>query len=166
MYPPVSCFPRLLSRIPFSQHKSSRSAWPSVPRGWWLHSGIRFSQPRRRIGRTGERPLQSTMRREHDRQSMPSSVPPRTDPSASANRRFLVRDSIDSVSGTLLPVRNLDLVWAAVCRIACANWLVMWHQGTALPLRKRHETQGWGPWSVKDGMKYAHAVPAKKSRRD
>jgi ectoine hydroxylase-related dioxygenase (phytanoyl-CoA dioxygenase family) len=38
-----------------------------------------------------------------------------------------------------------------------ANWLVVWHQDTALPLRKRRETPGWGPWSIKDGLTYAHA---------
>jgi ectoine hydroxylase-related dioxygenase (phytanoyl-CoA dioxygenase family) len=38
-----------------------------------------------------------------------------------------------------------------------ANWLVVWHQDTALPLRSRRETPGWGPWSVKDGIDYAHA---------
>jgi len=38
-----------------------------------------------------------------------------------------------------------------------ANWLVVWHQDTALPLRERREMPGWGPWSVKDGVIYAHA---------
>ncbi len=38
-----------------------------------------------------------------------------------------------------------------------ANWLVVWHQDTALPLRERREAPGWGPWSVKDGVIYAHA---------
>jgi ectoine hydroxylase-related dioxygenase (phytanoyl-CoA dioxygenase family) len=38
-----------------------------------------------------------------------------------------------------------------------ANWLVVWHQDTALPLQERHEIPGWGPWSVKDGVNYAHA---------
>jgi ectoine hydroxylase-related dioxygenase (phytanoyl-CoA dioxygenase family) len=38
-----------------------------------------------------------------------------------------------------------------------ANWLVVWHQDTALPLRNRHDTPSWGPWSVKDGVIYAHA---------
>jgi ectoine hydroxylase-related dioxygenase (phytanoyl-CoA dioxygenase family) len=38
-----------------------------------------------------------------------------------------------------------------------ANWLVVWHQDTALPLRERRETPGWGPWSIKDGVNYAHA---------
>ena len=38
-----------------------------------------------------------------------------------------------------------------------SNWLVVWHQDTALPLRVRGEVAGWGPWSVKDGVNYAHA---------
>jgi len=38
-----------------------------------------------------------------------------------------------------------------------ANWLVVWHQDTALPLRERREKPGWRPWSVKDGLTYAHA---------
>jgi ectoine hydroxylase-related dioxygenase (phytanoyl-CoA dioxygenase family) len=38
-----------------------------------------------------------------------------------------------------------------------ANWLVVWHQDTALPLQEKAHTEGWGPWSVKDGVIYAHA---------
>lgn len=38
-----------------------------------------------------------------------------------------------------------------------ANWLVAWHQDTALPLRERTEQEGWGPWSTKAGVLYAHA---------
>ena len=38
-----------------------------------------------------------------------------------------------------------------------SNWLVVWHQDTALPLRERREAPGWGPWSVKGGVNYAHA---------
>jgi len=38
-----------------------------------------------------------------------------------------------------------------------ANWLVVWHQDTALPLQERTEKPGWGPWSVKQGVLYAHA---------
>ncbi|HET7219121.1 MAG TPA: phytanoyl-CoA dioxygenase family protein [Vicinamibacterales bacterium] len=37
------------------------------------------------------------------------------------------------------------------------NWLVPWHQDTALPLRKRGDVSGWGPWSIKNGVIYAHA---------
>lgn len=38
-----------------------------------------------------------------------------------------------------------------------ANWLIILHQDTALPLREKHETPGWDPWSVKDSVTYAHA---------
>lgn len=38
-----------------------------------------------------------------------------------------------------------------------ANWLVVWHQDTALPLRRRFDDAEWGPWSIKAGVLYAHA---------
>lgn len=38
-----------------------------------------------------------------------------------------------------------------------SNWLVVWHQDTALPLEGKRECEGWGPWSTKDGIIYAHA---------
>jgi ectoine hydroxylase-related dioxygenase (phytanoyl-CoA dioxygenase family) len=40
---------------------------------------------------------------------------------------------------------------------ARANWLVAWHQDTALPLESRNESAEWGPCSVKAGILYAHA---------
>jgi ectoine hydroxylase-related dioxygenase (phytanoyl-CoA dioxygenase family) len=39
-----------------------------------------------------------------------------------------------------------------------ANWLVVWHQDTALPMRERRDVAGWGPWSVKAGVTYAPAA--------
>jgi ectoine hydroxylase-related dioxygenase (phytanoyl-CoA dioxygenase family) len=38
-----------------------------------------------------------------------------------------------------------------------SNWLVVWHQDTALPRRQRDDAPGWGPWSIKEGVDYAHA---------
>jgi hypothetical protein len=38
-----------------------------------------------------------------------------------------------------------------------ANWLVSWHQDTALPLIRFESKDGWGPWSRKAGIDYAHA---------
>jgi ectoine hydroxylase-related dioxygenase (phytanoyl-CoA dioxygenase family) len=40
---------------------------------------------------------------------------------------------------------------------AASNWLVIWHQDTALPLRARLDRPGWGPWSSKAGVLHAHA---------
>ena len=38
-----------------------------------------------------------------------------------------------------------------------SNWSVVWHQDTALPLRDKFDAPGWGPWSMKAGIHYAHA---------
>ncbi len=38
-----------------------------------------------------------------------------------------------------------------------SNWLVVWHQDTALPLEARFSSNEWGPWSTKAGINYAHA---------
>ena len=38
-----------------------------------------------------------------------------------------------------------------------ANWLVVWHQDTALPLTCANNHAEWGPWSHKAGIIYAHA---------
>ena len=40
---------------------------------------------------------------------------------------------------------------------ARANWLVVWHQDTALPLALRNDSAELGPWSLKAGILYAHA---------
>ena len=45
-----------------------------------------------------------------------------------------------------------------------SNWLVVWHQDTALPFKSRFEAKGWGPWSVKEGVLYAHAPASALSR--
>ncbi len=44
------------------------------------------------------------------------------------------------------------------------NWLVPWHQDTALPLEQQSDVSGWGPWSHKAGVIYAHAPSAALSR--
>jgi ectoine hydroxylase-related dioxygenase (phytanoyl-CoA dioxygenase family) len=37
------------------------------------------------------------------------------------------------------------------------NWLIAWHQDTALPLESQFDAPSWGPWSRKAGIAYAHA---------
>ena len=43
------------------------------------------------------------------------------------------------------------------CKTDKANWLVSWHQDTALPLIKFDAGTEWGPWSSKAGVDYALA---------
>lgn len=38
-----------------------------------------------------------------------------------------------------------------------ANWLVAWHQDTALPVERVPDREGWGPSSVKNGVAFVHA---------
>ena len=38
-----------------------------------------------------------------------------------------------------------------------ANWAVAWHQDRTLPVAKRVEVEGFGPWSTKDGL--LHVAP-------
>jgi ectoine hydroxylase-related dioxygenase (phytanoyl-CoA dioxygenase family) len=40
---------------------------------------------------------------------------------------------------------------------SASNWLVVWHQDTALPRREHKPASGWGPWSIKEGLHYVHA---------
>ena len=54
--------------------------------------------------------------------------------------------------GTAIPFRA-----TLFDKSATANWLVAWHQDTALPLRDRFENSEWGPWSTKAGVIHAHA---------
>lgn len=37
------------------------------------------------------------------------------------------------------------------------NWFVTWHQDKTVTLNKRREMEGWGPWSLKDGV--CHVQP-------
>lgn len=45
-----------------------------------------------------------------------------------------------------------------------ARWLVVWHQDRALPLAQFSNAYGWGPWSRKAGIDYAHAPASALSR--
>jgi hypothetical protein len=47
---------------------------------------------------------------------------------------------------------------------ASANWLVAWHQDTALPMRAQVDAAGWGPWSTKAGIIHAHAPASALAR--
>lgn len=38
-----------------------------------------------------------------------------------------------------------------------ANWAVGWHQDRVIPVRKRRDVEGFGPWTTKDGL--THVAP-------
>ena len=69
-----------------------------------------------------------------------------------ATDKRLLTIATDFVGPTAVPFRA-----TLFDKSATANWLVVWHQDTALPLRERFEDPEWGPWSVKGGVIHAHA---------
>src|SRR5262249_45274673 len=76
-----------------------------------------------------------------------------------ANDLRLLKLAREILGGDALPFRV-----TLFDKSADANWLVVWHQDTALPLTQRGEIAGWGPWSIKEGINYAHA-PAQALER-
>ncbi len=58
-----------------------------------------------------------------------------------------VRELIASVGGTGAGVVRAILF----DKSPTANWSVPWHQDAAIAVKERHEVDGYGPWSMKDG---------------
>jgi ectoine hydroxylase-related dioxygenase (phytanoyl-CoA dioxygenase family) len=71
---------------------------------------------------------------------------------ALAASRRLLRLAAEALGGRAVPYRAT--LFAKTGRV---NWLVAWHQDTALPMAFRVPSEEWGPWSTKAGVLYAHA---------
>ncbi len=84
----------------------------------------------------------------------------------SGERKFGIRDAIhlspdlaDLVDQTLLPIARRYLhphaFWVRSTlfdKPESSNWAVPWHQDVTIEVQARHEMEGFGPWSVKDGL--------------
>ena len=67
--------------------------------------------------------------------------------------RALAHDPrLRSIAGDGVPFRA-----TLFTKTSQANWLIPWHQDTALPLFEKFDEPDWGPWSRKAGVWYAHA---------
>ena len=44
------------------------------------------------------------------------------------------------------------------------NWIVPWHRDISIAVRERHETPGFGPWSIKDGVHHVQPPPSVLAR--
>jgi hypothetical protein len=71
----------------------------------------------------------------------------------------LLKLAADFVGPSAVPYRS-----TLFDKSSARNWLVPWHQDTALPLEQQSDVPGWGPWSHKAGVIYAHAPAAALSR--
>ena len=78
---------------------------------------------------------------------------------AAANDRRLLAIASEFIGPSPVPYRA-----TLFDKSSTRNWLVVWHQDTALPLEARRDVPGWGPWSEKSGITYAHAPAAALSR--
>jgi ectoine hydroxylase-related dioxygenase (phytanoyl-CoA dioxygenase family) len=64
-----------------------------------------------------------------------------------------IRSLVEPILGVnCFPVRGI-----LFDKISGANWKVPWHQDLTIAVREKHETEGFGPWSVKDGV--VHVQP-------
>ncbi len=72
--------------------------------------------------------------------------------------RYLAADSrLINIASSLLGGNAVPFRATLFNKSFATNWLVVWHQDTALPVRERRDAKGWGPWSVKEGVICAHA---------
>ncbi|MGA8767709.1 MAG: phytanoyl-CoA dioxygenase family protein [Candidatus Acidiferrales bacterium] len=73
---------------------------------------------------------------------------------------FVRQPSLAGLAGEILGTAAIPFRATLFDKSPNSNWLVVWHQDTALPIQHRRDVPGWGPWSVKDGITYAHAPAA------
>lgn len=69
-----------------------------------------------------------------------------------------------AIAGAFLRTNPIPYRATLFDKSTAQNWLVPWHQDTALPLCERRDVAGWGPWSMKAGITYAHAPASALSR--
>ncbi len=81
-------------------------------------------------------------------------------------RHLMSNEAVREIAndGRLLRVAENTLGLSAVpfratlfAKSGAANWLIPWHQDTALPLATSFVDPEWAPWSQKAGVRYAHA---------
>jgi len=74
-----------------------------------------------------------------------------------AVRDLAHHSSLISLAASFVGTRPVPFRATLFDKSAASNWLVAWHQDTALPLRQRNADPGWGPWSLKGGVLHAIA---------
>jgi Phytanoyl-CoA dioxygenase (PhyH) len=74
------------------------------------------------------------------------------DVSALASHTSLLTIARRFIGATAIPFRATLFV-----KTAASNWLVGWHQDTALPMRRKVDHSLWGPWTMKCGVLHAIA---------
>jgi hypothetical protein len=77
---------------------------------------------------------------------------------AAAKDKRLLRIAMRALGDGAVPFRA-----TLFDKSALANWLVVWHQDTALPLEARNDSAEWGPWSLKAGVLFIVEVARRRT---
>ena len=74
-----------------------------------------------------------------------------------AVRVLAAHPDLVSLAATFIGERPIPFRATLFDKSVRSNWLVAWHQDTALPVQRRVPDSTWGPWSVKGGVLHAIA---------
>jgi ectoine hydroxylase-related dioxygenase (phytanoyl-CoA dioxygenase family) len=72
-------------------------------------------------------------------------------------RALAVHPALLELAATFIKSQPLPFRATLFDKSTVSNWLVAWHQDTALPLVRRVDDSSWGPWSTKGGVLHAIA---------
>jgi ectoine hydroxylase-related dioxygenase (phytanoyl-CoA dioxygenase family) len=79
-------------------------------------------------------------------------------------RALAVNPTLIALAGKYIGGQPIPFRATLFDKSAASNWLVAWHQDTALPLGQRVDDSAWGPWSVKSGVLHAIAPTSALAR--
>ena len=74
-----------------------------------------------------------------------------------AVRRFAQSEAMISIAETVLGAASKPVKAIFFDKTAETNWYVTWHQDLTIATKKRIEIEGFGPWSVKQGIPHVQA---------
>ncbi len=77
--------------------------------------------------------------------------------SVAAVRELANDERMVMIADSFLGRRSIPFKATLFEKTGRSNWLVAWHQDSALPVQSDIEREGWGPMSVKAGVRFVHA---------
>jgi ectoine hydroxylase-related dioxygenase (phytanoyl-CoA dioxygenase family) len=70
------------------------------------------------------------------------------------------RGTLDALAETLLQAPAHAVRAILFDKTPQSNWTVPWHQDLSIPVRERHDVEGFGRWSLKEGIWHAQPPAA------
>jgi ectoine hydroxylase-related dioxygenase (phytanoyl-CoA dioxygenase family) len=72
-------------------------------------------------------------------------------------RELAASKPLNQIADDIMGVPMIPFKATLFAKTGKANWLVAFHQDTALPVEQPKDGNGWGPHSTKDGVTFSHA---------